>query len=182
MKSSIPFLLVAVVLMGCVSPYDHRENWILREDAVRPFAVSADVIYVQDRLYLDINALPDMQALAMEAVGKGKFSGVARVFSPLVATEEDVAQAVEWYIDHHNHGGRHFVLIGEGKGGALLKAYAEENAKWLSKKGLVASFYSDVPDRGFVSEKMVQDIKNVMASIRYRQQWGKEAPEGMFGE
>ncbi len=178
MKKLIAILLFAAAVSGCKSPYDYMENWLIREDAVRPFSVPVDIIYVQDRLYFESGTLPLMQSIAMDAVGRGKFDGFARVFSPLVACEEDVEKAIEWYIKHHNKSGRSFALIGEGEGGALLKAYAEDNADWLEKKGLVASFYSELPDKGFVSEEMIRKIKQSAAAVRYRRQWGREMPGG----
>ena len=182
MKNLIPILLVGAALSGCRSPYDCMENWLMREDAVRPFSVPIDVIYVQDRLYDSMNALPEMQSIAMDAVGRGKFRGLARVFSPLVINVEDVEKAVEWYIKHHNSSCRPFALIGEGEGGALLKKYAEENAGWLEGKGLVASFFAERPDKDFVSPGMIRTIKNSAAAVRYRRQWGREMPAGMLGE
>lgn len=182
MKSLIPILIVATFMSGCTSPYDYMENWLVREDAVRPFAVPVDVIYVQDRLYDSMNALPEMQSIAMDAVGRGKFTGLARVFSPLVASEDDVEKAIGWYLNHHNSTGRPFALIGEGRGGALLKAYADENASWLEGKGLVTSFFAERPDRDFVSQDMIRTIKNRAAAVRYRRQWDKEMPEGMLEE
>ena len=179
MKNLIPILLVAAAVSGCQSPYDHLENWLIREDAVRPFAIPVDVLYVQDRLYFSFDALPEMQSLALDAVGRGKFAGFARVFSPLVACEEDVEKAVKWYLKHHNSSGRSFALIGEGEGGSLLKAYAEKNAEWREKKGLVASFFAPLPDKNFVSEEMVRTIRNRAAGVRYRRQWGREMPDGM---
>ena len=182
MKILIPILLVAALMSGCKSPYDYMENWLIREDAVRPFAVPVDVIYVQDRLYDKMEPLHEMQSTAMDAVGRGKLDGFARVFSPLVASEDDVEKAVEWYLKHHNSSGRPFALIGEGEGGALLKAYAEKNSEWLVKKGLVASFFSTLPDEDFVSQDMIRTIKNRAAEVRYRRQWCREMPEGMLGE
>ena len=182
MKILIPILLVAALMSGCKSPYDYMENWLIREDAVRPFSVPVDIIYVQDQLYDSMNALPEMQSIAMDAVGRGKFDGFARVFSPLVASEDDVENAVEWYLKHHNSSGRPFAFIGEGEGGAFLKAYSEKNDDWLEKKGLVASFFDSLPDKDFVSEEMIRAIRNRASAVRYRRQWGREMPEGMLGE
>ena len=183
MKNRILALLAAVAAVsGCRSPYDYMENWLVREDAVRAFSVPVDVIYVQDQLYVDLTALPKMQSTALDAVGRGKLDGFARVFSPLIANEDDVENAVKWYVKHHNKTCRPFALIGEGRGGALLKAYAEDNADWLEGKGMVASFFSDVPDANFVSQEMIHTIKNRAAEVRYRRQWGRDMPEGMLGE
>ena len=176
MKSLIPILLVATLMSGCQSPYDYMENWLIREGAVRPFAIPVDVLYVQDRLYFSFELLPEMQTVALDAVGRGKFADFARVFSPLVASEEDVEKAVQWYLKHHNGSGRPFALIGEGEGGSLLKAYAEKNADWLAKKGLVASFFAALPEKDFVSEEMIRTIKTRAADVRYRRQWGRETP------
>ena len=185
MKNLIPLLFAALVVSGCrssKSPYDYMENWLIREDAVRPFAIPVDVLYVQDRLYFRSESLPEMQTKAMDAVGREKFAGIARVFSPLVDCEEDIKKAVEWYIKHHNGTGRPFVLIGEGEGGELLKSYAEKNTAWLEKNGLVASFYSKLPDKDFISEGMIQTIKRRAATVRYRRQWDREMPANMIDE
>lgn len=175
-------MLVAALLAGCVStsPYDHVDNWLIREDPVRPFFIHADVIYIQGDLYVDMNNVAHMNSYAKRAVGNGRFYGVARVFSPLVATHEDVEMAVEWYLSHHQGGDRPFVFIGEGEGGAMLRAYEAKNAERLAKRGLVASYYSDLQDRGFVTEGMVREIRNAVERARYRAQWGRDMPRGSF--
>ena len=147
MKNLIPILLVAALVPGCKSPYDYMENWLIREDAVRPFAVPVDIIYVQDQLYDSMNALPEMQSIAMDAVGRGKFDGFARVFSPLVASEDDVENAVEWYLKHHNSSGRPFAFIGEGEGVKIMVCMNRCNNCGETKTGL---FYIDT-ETGFVS-------------------------------
>ena len=73
-------------------------------------------------------------------------------------------------------------VIGEGEGGAFLKAYSEKNDDWLEKKGLVASFFVSLPDKDFVSEEMIRAIRNRAAGVRYRRQWGREMPEGMLDD
>ena len=80
-------IAAAALLAGCwtKSPYDYVENWLIREDPARPFAIHADLIYVQSELYLDMKALPAMHSYAKSEVGYGRFKGVARVFSPLIA-------------------------------------------------------------------------------------------------
>ena len=181
--SKSPLFLASVLLAGCLSsktPYDHLENWLIREDAVRPFSISVDIIYVQNDLYVDMNNVANMYTYAKDAVGNGKFDGIARVFSPLVAMPEDVDMAVKWYLDKHHAGKRPFVFIGEGVGGAMLKAYEEENEDRLSKIGLVARFYTEKPYKDFVSEDMVREIRNAVAIARYRAQWGREMPANML--
>ena len=180
MKILIPILLVAALVPGCKSPYDYMENWLIREDAVRPFSVPVDIIYVQDQLYDSMNALPEMQSIAMDAVGRGKFDGFARVFSPLVASEDDVEKAVEWYLKHHNSSGRPFAFIGEGEGGRFLKAYEEADADDLKENGLVASYYTDEYRKGFVTEEMVAEIKKAVMRARFKSVWGKDMPEDML--
>ncbi len=183
MKNICIFLLGGLVVSGCLwskSPYDYLDNWLLREDAVRTFAAPIDVIYVQDALYLRMDELHSMSSYARDAVGRGKFSGVARVFSPLVANAKDVKDALDWYIKYHGDEQRTIVFIGEGEGGALLRAYAEENAEELSDKGFVKGFYSEKHRPGFVSEDMVREIRNLAVGARYKRQWGREMPAGML--
>jgi len=176
-------ILASILLGGCCSsksPYDHLENWLIREDAVRPFSIPVDVIYVQSDLYVDMDNVSAMYSYAKEAVGKGKFDGLARVFSPLVAMPADVDMAVKWYLEKHHRGKRPFVFIGEGEGGALLKAYEEENEKQLSEIGLVARFYAEKPYKEFVSEDMLREIRSAVALAKYHAQWGREMPENML--
>ena len=178
-------IVAPALIAGCMSsksPYDYAENWLMREGAVRTFTVGSDLIYVQDRLYLSMNDIPFMSAHAMSEVGNGRFRGIARVFSPLVANADDLEKAIDWYLSKHHDGDRPFAFIGEGEGGAFLKAYSEKNYDWLEKKGLVASFFVSLPDKDFVSEEMIRAIRNRAAGVRYRRQWGREMPEGMLGE
>ncbi len=175
-------LLAAAGCRSASSSYDYLDSWVIREDAARPFAIPADVIYVQGELYTDLARLPKMTSYARGEVGKGRFAGLARVFSPLIATPEDVENAVEWYFRHHHDGKRFFVFIGEGEGGALLKAYEEEDSEELREKGLVASFYTDESQKGFVTDEMVKKMRYDLIRARYLRQWGREMPEEMLKE
>ena len=185
MKRLAIALVAPVLIAGCFSsksPYDYAENWLLREGAVRTFTVGSDLIYVQDRLYVDVNAVSSMSSYAMSEVGNGKFSGIARVFSPLISCYEDLEKALDWYFRNHHEGNRLFSFVGEGRGGALLKEYEEKNEKWLRKKGFLISFYSEEGRSGFVTKAMAHEIKNAVTRARYRAQWGREMPDGMLSE
>lgn len=172
---------VATLLVGCrKSPYDYMENWVIREEAARPFSISADVIYLQDRLYVDMHAVPSMVTYARSEVGGERFRGVARIFSPLVASYDDLEMALDWYFSKHHDDRRPFAFIGEGEGGALLKAYEEENYDKLKKKGLALSFYSEKTANGFVTDDMVYKLKNAVTKMRYESQWDRDMPEGML--
>ena len=178
-------LLLAVCAAGCfctTTPYDYAENWVIREDPVRAFAVHEDVFYVQSLLYTNVASAAHIYAHARGEVGNGRFSGIARVFSPLIAAPEDLERALDWYFKYHHEGRRPFVFIGEGEGGAMLKAYEEENSKHLLKNGLVASFYREIPDSGFVTEEMVKEIRLAVARARYKGIWGREMPSSMQSE
>ena len=175
--------LLALPLAGCfshTSPYDYVENWLMRDDPVRTFVIHADVIYVQSELYTKLADVQKMQDHVRLEVGKDKFGGLARVFSPLVASPEDMEAAVKWYFKYHHKKDRSFVFIGEGEGGALLKEYEEKHADDLKEKGLIASYYCDEHKRGFVTQEMVEEIREAVARARFRQVWGKDMPEGML--
>ena len=173
--------LAAALAAGCrtKSPYDYMENWIIRDSAVRPFAVAADIIYLQDKLYDDLKAVPSMNYRAKQEVGNGRFDGFARVFSPLVTNADDLELAMEWYF-RYREGVRPLVFIGEGAGGALLKAYETENQNALKGNGLVASFYSEMENGPFVTDEMMAEIRNAILRFRYRGTWGREIPEGLL--
>ena len=184
MKAAPILPVLLALLAGCVSssPYDYMENWLIREDAICDFAVHADIIYVQDRFYDDMSALSSMNAYARSAVGGGRFGGNVCVFAPLIANADDLERALKWYFKHQHVGNRPFFFIGEGRGGALLKAYEEENADDLKDDGLAASFYTDRQDAEFVTDKIVVDVRHAILRARFREQWGREMPEGMLKE
>lgn len=183
MKRPLQLALVALVsLAGCVSssPYDYMENWLIREDPVRTFAIPADVIYVQGDLYTRAANVPMMNYYAQTEVGNGRFTGLARVFSPLVASPEDLERALDWYFKYHHKAGRPFIFIGEGEGGRFLKAYEENDADDLKKEGLVASYYTDEYRKGFVTAAMVAEIKQAVLRAHFKRAWGKDMPEDML--
>ena len=176
---------IAVCVGGCFSlhsPYDHTENWLIREDAIREFAVQADIFYVQGGLYDSRSKIPVMYAYVNSEVGKGKFSGFARVFAPLIANEEDLDRALDWYFGRHHSKRRPFVFIGEGEGGKLLQAYEQRNLSKMQARGLAASFYTDTAYKGFVTNELVKEIKAAVARVMYRKCWGRDMPEGMAKE
>ena len=179
-----PVALLAVVLSGCSifsrSPYDQAENWIVREDPVRPFAIPADVFYVQSTLYESVVNIPMMDSYAKSEVGKKRFKGLARVFCPLIATQDDLNSALDWYFKHHHTKGRPVVFIGEGEGGKMLKAYEKEHENSLKKRGLAASFYTEDSHKGFVTDEMVSEIREAVVRARYREMWDREMPEQML--
>ena len=109
-------------------------------------------------------------------------SGLDRHVGTLVASSEDMENALKWYFKHHHKKNRPFIFIGEGEGGRLLKAYEQNNAEDLKKKGLVASFYCDEHQRGFVTKAMVEEIKEAIARARFKNIWGKDMPSDMLSK
>ncbi len=182
-RAFLPVLLAAA-LAGCKShsPYRYADNWLIYEAATRPFAVPADVIYVQDALYHNIANGSLMFSYAQSEVGNGKFNGVARVFSPLIANEEDVAHAIKWYLMYFHQRKRPFFFIGEGEGGKLLKQYEQDHESSLKSFGLAGSFYSDVGHKGFVTTDMVKKIKSITEHVRFRATWKREMTEELVHE
>ena len=181
LRSAFLPVLLAAALAGCKShsPYRYADNWLINEAATRPFAVPADVFYVQGALYHNIANGPLMYSYAVSEVGKGKFEGIARVFSPLVANEEDVAHAIKWYLTRYHQRKRPFFLIGEGEGGKLLKQYEQDHQSALKTIGLAGSFYSEVGHKGFVTNDMIKKIKSITEHVRFRAIWEREMTEEM---
>ena len=174
---------LAVVLAGCMSifksPYDHPENWLIREDPVRSFAVPADLVYVQSILYDNVSNLSLMDTYARSEVGNKRFFGLARVFCPLVSCQKDLDEAVDWYFKNHHTWGRPVIFIGEGEGGRLLANYEQEHSL-LKRRGLVASYYTDTSHKGFVTSDMVKEIKEAILRAKYNDMWGREMPSDML--
>ena len=177
--------LLASPLAGCLShtsPYDYVENWLIREDPVRTFVIPADVIYVQGDMYTKLANVHLMQDYARMEVGQQRFSGLARVFAPLIASSDDLEEALKWYFRYHHRKNRPFIFIGEGEGGRLLKEYEQNDAEDLKEMGLVASFYTDNYRKGFVTQEMVEQIRKAVARARFKAVWGKDMPEGMLAD
>ena len=124
MKKKLVSLFALVLVAGCLSksPYEYLENWLIREDPVRMFAVPADVFYVQGDMYTKKSSVPMMTDYARMEVGHQRFHGIARVFSPLIASSDDLEAAIKWYFKYHHEGNRSFVFIGEGEGGRGVSA------------------------------------------------------------
>ena len=175
---SLAFVAVSTVILAgcCSSPYDYVDYWLIREDPLLAFAVNADVIYLQNELYLNSANLPSMYARAKAEVGNGRFEGVARVFSPIVSSSDDVEMAVKWYLKNHHEKKRPFAFIGEGEGGRFLWAYEQVHAEELKEAGFIGGFYTDETDSDFVNDDMVRKIREASARMRYRNTWGREMP------
>lgn len=181
-KLTIPLAAVISIaaLFGCrshSSPYDYAENWLIREDPIRPFALKADVIYVQGFPSIEGARLPIMFAYARSEVGNKRFSGLARVFAPLISSREDFENAMKWYFRYHHPAKRAFVFIGEGECGRIMRAYEMENDEDLRKNGLVASFYTESQHKGFVNADMVRDVKKAVDRYRSRGIWGRDVSD-----
>ena len=187
-RCSIRLLAAAAIatgVAGCFSlpsPYDQTENWLIREDAMREFAVPADVFYVQDGFYVSKSKIPVMYAYVNSEVGNGKFNGFARVFAPLIANEDDLNRALDWYFRYPHSKHRPFIFIGEGEGGKLLQAYEQRRLRKMRKLGLAASFYTDTAHKGFVTDETVKEAKAAVARLLYKRCWGRDMPGGMANE
>lgn len=180
MKKIPCILLFGAAISGCFSyssPYDYAENWIIREDPARTFSIPADVFYVPHDLYTNVAMLPPMNSYVRSEVGNGRFSGTARVFSPLIATEDDLENALRWYFKYHHNRKRPLFFIGEGLGGSMLQAYEQRNARFLKVAGFVKSFYTKSAHKGFVTDDMVKDIKQSVVRTRFRAIWGRDMVE-----
>lgn len=185
MKKIVAIALAVAVFSGCIwctSPYYYVENWLIREDPVRPFAVPADIFYVQSALHLNLGNVAVMHAYAQSEVGNGRFTGLARIFSPLIANADDLERAIRWYLSNHHDDRRPFIFIGEGEGGRLLHEYEKDNEADLKDEGLVASFYTETSHKGFVSDAMVKQIREAVMRAHFRDIWGREMPETMLKE
>ena len=175
----LAFVAVSTIILAgcCSSPYDYMDYWLVREDSTLTFSVNADVIYLQNELFLGMARLPSMYARAKAVVGRGRFEGVARVFSPLVSSADDVEMVVKWYLKNHHEKKRPFAFIGEGEGGRFLWAYERVHLVELKEEGFIGGFYTDETDSGFVNDELVHKIRDAEMRVRYRNIWGREMPE-----
>ena len=75
MKKKLLCLSALALVAGCFSPhpYEHLENWLIREDPVRMFAVPADIFYVQGDLFTKKASVPMMADYAVLDARPEKF-------------------------------------------------------------------------------------------------------------
>ena len=195
MKRIFAISLVVAALSGCrfcrsasgftefyffSSPYDHIECWLIREDPIRPFAIPADIFYVQSDLASASQANANISLLysyVKAEVGNGRFNGFARVFAPLVASADDLEEAFRWYLYCHHEQNRPFIFIGDGEGGKLLQEYENEHFYDLKEDGLVASFYTEGARKGFITDEMIKAMKSAVSRARFRLIHGRDCAE-----
>lgn len=169
-------LFGAMALAGCSSkpgPYSNVDNWLIRQNAVPPYFAEYDVFYAARDLYVPVDypvALYDYTY----AQTVDKFGKKVRIFAPLLHDAADVETSVEHYLDHYHGGKRHFVFVGEGKGGELLKAFAAKNESSLRSKGFVEGWYSTNGAPGMVTAELVTEIGKAVKFAKYEQEWGRK--------
>ena len=109
MKKLFYMLIAAATILtfcGCAatSPYDYGTNWLIRENDVPQYHSKFDLFYIGKAPdgYGDTH---DIQFNWTKTHTNDIFGSGVRVFAPEIATHdvEDVADALEYYLDHFHH-------------------------------------------------------------------------------
>ena len=144
---------------GCAStsPYDYGTNWLIRENDVPQYHSKFDLFYIGKAPdgYGDTH---DIQFNWTKTHTNDIFGSGVRVFAPEIATPdvENVADALEYYLDHFHEPGHPFVLLAEGKAADLLYAAMQKVSGLTVKNGFIAAYLPDMQPK--TAEQIADDF------------------------
>ena len=144
---------------GCAStsPYDYGTNWLIRENDVPQYHSKFDLFYIGKAPdgYGDTH---DIQFNWTKTHTNDIFGSGVRVFAPEIATPdvEDVADALEYYLENFHKVGHPFVLLAEGKAADLLYATMQKVSGLTVKNGFIAAYLPDMQPK--TAEQIADDF------------------------
>ena len=135
------------VFTGCssASPYDYGTNWLIRENDVPQFHSLFDLFYI-GKAPAGYGDTHEVQFNWTTTHTNDIFGRGVRVFAPEIATPdvENVAEALEYYLENFHKPGHPFVLLAEGKAADLLYAAMKKVSGVTVKNGFIAAYLPDM--------------------------------------
>ena len=142
------FMTAVVVLLasGCAtSPYEFGTNWLIRENDIPQYYSKFDLFYIGKAPdgYGDTH---DIQFNWTKTHTNDVFGRGVRVFSPEIQTPdfENVAEALEFYLENFHKPGHPFVLLAEGKAADLLYKAMQKVSGITVENGFIAAYLPDM--------------------------------------
>ena len=132
---------------GCstVSPYDYADNWLIRENDIPQYYSKFDLFYI-GKAPAGYGDTHDIQFNWTKTHTNDIFGRGVRVFAPKIQTPDvqNVAGALQYYMDNFHQTGHPFVLLAEGKAADLLYAAMQKVSGMTVKNGFIAAYLPDM--------------------------------------
>ncbi len=148
----------ALLFSGCAtSPFEYGTNWLIRENDIPQFYSRFDLFYIGKAPagYGDTHAIQFnwTKTHTNDIFGRG-----VRVFSPEIQnpTVENVAEALEFYMDNFHKPGHPFILLAEGKAADLMYQVMQKVSGITVKNGFIAAYLPDMEQK--TAEQIADDF------------------------
>ena len=164
----LSFVVAAVLSMvGCVStsPYDYGSNWLIRENDIPQYYSKFDLFYI-GKAPAGYGDTHDIQFNWTKTHTNDIFGRGVRVVAPEIQQPnvENVAEALEYYLENFHQPGHPFVLLAEGKAADLLYKAMQKTSNITVKNGFIAAYLPDMEPK--TAEQIADDFywKNLKAA------------------
>lgn len=162
-------IVIALAAAGCSStddPYFIKDHWYVRQNATPQYFATYDVFYMFPEMY---DGGP-VSATNYDYIVKqtvDQFGKKVRVFAPLCHDEDEVEDALDWYLDNYHDRGRPFVFMGEGEGGKYLRDLVDCS----ERKGLVSYHFTTNALQSFITPEVVEMVNEEVREFLYLREW-----------
>lgn len=162
MKKTICLLTAAITVLtigGCssTSPYEYGTNWLIRENDIPQYYSKFDLFYI-GKAPAGYGDTHDIQFNWTKTHTNDIFGRGVRVFAPEIPKPdvENVAEALEYFLENFHKPGHPFVLLAEGKAADLLYAAMQEVDGMTVENGFIAAYLPDM--RPKTTEEIADDF------------------------
>ena len=135
-----------LLLNGCaVSPYEYGTNWLIRENDIPQYHSTFDLFYI-GKAPADYGDTHVVQFNWAKTHTNDIFGRGVRVFSPEIAKPDvdNVAEALEFYLDNFHKAGHPFILLAEGKAADILYKAMQKTSNITVENGFIAAYLPDM--------------------------------------
>ena len=155
---SLMTLTAALLFSGCAtSPYEYGTNWLIRENDIPQYYSKFDLFYI-GKAPAGYGDTHDIQFNWTKTHTNDVFGRGVRVFSPEIQnpTVENVAEALEFYLDNFHEPGHPFILLAEGKAADLMYQVMQKVGGLTVKNGFIAAYLPDMEQK--TAEQIADDF------------------------
>ena len=136
-----------LLLAGCSSssPFDYGNNWLIRENDIPQFHSKFDLFYI-GKAPAEYGDTHEIQFNWAQTPTADIFGRGVRVFSPEIQemNVENVAEALEYYLENFHLAGHPFVLLAEGKWADILYQAMRKVSGITIDNGFIAAYLPDM--------------------------------------
>lgn len=150
---------IALTFAGCSfsSPYDYGSNWLIRENDIPQYYSKFDLFYI-GKAPAGYGDTHDIQFNWTKTHTNDIFGRGVRVFAPEINNpdENNVAEALEYYLNNFHKPGHPFVLLAEGKAADLLYTAMQNVGGLTVENGFIAAYLPDMQPK--TAEQIADDF------------------------